>query len=666
MSDPTELNTGGPPPNQVPGWKPPPDLVGTVLADRYKVISVIGDGGMGRVYLSEHVTLRKKVAIKVLKQEFCHDRTNVERFLQEARAASMIRHENIVDIMDFGQVPGGSVFFVMELLEGSDLSDLLKQHKRLPWLRTRNVLLQVVRALRAAHESGIIHRDMKPGNVFLIDRSSAHDYVKVLDFGIAKVDDSASGLTRTGAVFGTAGYMAPEQACGDPVDGRTDVYALGCMMFEMLTGKTPFPGNNFMRVLTQHLNERPPLPRDVCPEADISDEVETIILTALSKKPQDRFPDMAAFEKVIAQANGEVATVPPQNRARTDKGTVVLEEDGPNPFAGMTPGQAPPGYLSGGESDGGSATMMLDAGPDFGPGAGPGSGLGGGLAGGQASDGGSATMMLDGMGGISLGSGAPEGATMMLDGLPEGFGGPAGEPMGSAGTITPSPVAHAQDQHQSQSKKKLYMILGGGLGALLLLVILGVALSGPKADEDTVAEAEPAADAVAAASGGEPVETGTPPPASDIGEVVQAPPSDSGAAADTGSEPVLEEADAGTDEPVEPVEDEVEPPEPVNTEEVPKPRADKPTKIKDSLTSSDVNRGIRRIKSKVSACKSRGGFPGMTIKVNFMISGGRVKSASARPPHSTTSVGKCVAAAVKKARFSKAKNTKIVTHTFKL
>ncbi|HLT35306.1 MAG TPA: protein kinase, partial [Enhygromyxa sp.] len=153
MSDPTEINTGGPPPPPpVAGWKQPPDLVGTVLADRYKVISILGDGGMGKVYLGEHVTLRKKVAIKVLKQEFCHDRTNVERFLQEARAASMIRHENIVDIMDFGQVPGGSVFFVMELLEGSDLSDLLKQVKKLPWLRTRNILLQVVRALRAAHE----------------------------------------------------------------------------------------------------------------------------------------------------------------------------------------------------------------------------------------------------------------------------------------------------------------------------------------------------------------------------------------------------------------------------------------------------------------------------------------------------------------------------------
>ncbi|PRQ03609.1 Serine/threonine-protein kinase Pkn1 [Enhygromyxa salina] len=651
MSEPTELNPGGPP--QIPGWKPPPDLIGTVLADRYKVVSTLGDGGMGSVYLGEHVTLRKKVAIKVLKQEFCHDRTNVERFLQEARAASMIRHENIVDIMDFGQVPGGSVFFVMELLEGSDLSDLLKEVKRLPWLRTRNILLQVVRALRAAHESGIIHRDMKPGNVFLIARSSATDYVKVLDFGIAKVDDQNTGLTRTGAVFGTAGYMAPEQACGDPVDGRTDVYAVGCMMFEMLTGRTPFPGNNFMRVLTQHMNEPAPPPRDVNPDADISDEVETIILTALSKKAEDRFPDMAAFEKAIAQANGEVATVPPQNRARTPKGTLLLDdEDNISPFAGMTPGQPPPGYIGpdggsdGGEGPGTDATMMLD-------------GMGG-VSLGSEGGGGEATMMLDGMGGFSLGNEGPGTgeATMMLDGgLPDAAG------IGNDATMTAGDqvAGAAAPVEESKSRKKLYMMLGGGAAVLGLILALVFGLSNGD-DKDEVAEDDEAAETgdskalvAGAESGGEELEDSGPPEPEDTGEPV----------ADTGGDAGAVEAEVPVDLPVDPP---VDLPSDTGTEDTPevsKP-VPKPVTIRESLSANDVNKGLKRISKKVSACKNKGGLPGMKIKVNFLISGGKVKSASARPPHSSTPVGKCVASAVKSARFTKAKQSKIVDHTFTL
>ncbi|GEM_PF-1289313 len=661
MSDPTELNSGGPPPSQVPGWKPPPDLVGTVLADRYKVISVLGDGGMGRVYLGEHVTLRKKVAIKVLKQEFCHDRTNVERFLQEARAASMIRHENIVDIMDFGQVPGGSVFFVMELLEGADISEMLKSVGRLPWLRTRNILLQVVRALRAAHESGIIHRDVKPANVYVIERAGATDYVKVLDFGIAKVDDSTSGLTRTGAVFGTAGYMAPEQACGDPVDSRTDVYAVGCMMFEMLTGQTPFPGTNFMRVLTQHMNDPAPLPREVAPDADISDEVETIILTALAKKQEDRFRDMAAFEKAIAQANGEVATVPPQNRQRTDKGTMILlDDDAPNPFANMVPGQPPPGY------DGSS---VVPGGP-------------------QAGDG--ATMMLDGMGGFSLGNDAEpgDGATMMLD-MNESAAFAASLKAAGAAAAGSSATMGSQADYaavdEGKDNKKLFMMIGGGVMALLVIVVLLVVFLGGGDDDEKLADKDDTAEtAKAGAEAGEAEEAGV----LEAG-VLEAGDSETGGAeeagaddqddqddqagetgvpvvADTGASTddgmVIDDPDTGGDDGVviddpdtgeEPVEDVVK-----------KPNG--PAKVKEQLSTADVNRGLKRMNRKVKACKSKGGLPGMKIKVSLLISGGKVKSASARPPHTSTPVGKCVAGVVKKARFTKAKQSKIVEHTYTL
>ena len=665
MTDSTQHHTGGPPTPGPGGWQQPPDILGTVLADRYKVISVLGDGGMGRVYLGEHVTLRKKVAIKILKQEFCHDRTNVERFLQEARAASMVRHENIVDIMDFGQAPGGSVFFVMELLEGSDLSQLLKEIGRLPWLRTRNILLQVVRALRAAHENGIIHRDMKPGNVFLISRSSATDFVKVLDFGIAKVEDqSTQGLTRTGAVFGTAGYMAPEQACGDPVDARTDVYAVGCMMFELLTGRLPFPGNNFMRVLTQHMNEPPPSPREVAPDADISDEVETIILTSLSKKASDRFPDMSALEKAIAQANGEVATIPPTNRPRTNKGTVVLGEDaGPSPFAGMTPGTRPPSMPPGNTNP--DATMMLD-------------GMGGhALAGGGANAG--ATMMLDGMGGSALDG---SGATMMLD---DAGAAALRQPMQSGpitqGSSQSQPIASAANDG---AKKKKLMMIGGGVLALLVLVGgLAIAFGGGKdkdKDSDTVASkdgdtkpeksdppVEPAADTGAAADSGAVV-------AADTGAVA-----DSGAAADTGAVAdtgVVADtgavadsgaaADSGavvadTDEPADTDAPEIiDDPDPVPT------NTTKKAEVKDALDAKDVAKGLARIKSKVSKCKSQGGLPGMKVKVSLSISNGKVTSASARPPNTSTPVGKCVVEAVKTAKFAKAKATKITEETLTL
>ncbi|MCA9711828.1 MAG: serine/threonine protein kinase, partial [Myxococcales bacterium] len=155
----SDANMNGGPPEGM--WSSPEDLVGTILADRYQVQKVIGDGGMGSVFLAEHVTLRKKVALKVLHPELCRDQTHVDRFLQEARAASMINHENIVDIVDFGPVPGGSVFFAMEFLEGTDLAGALRKDGRMPWPRVQNFMLQIVRALKAAHQKGIIHRDLK-------------------------------------------------------------------------------------------------------------------------------------------------------------------------------------------------------------------------------------------------------------------------------------------------------------------------------------------------------------------------------------------------------------------------------------------------------------------------------------------------------------------------
>src|SRR5690606_23464402 len=279
------------------------DLVGQILADRYRIEKLLGEGGMGSVYRAVHVALRKKVAVKVLHQDLCRDATQVDRFLQEARAASMIGHENIVDIVDFGPVPNGSVFFVMEFLEGEDLAELLRRESRLPWARARGLMLQIVRALGAAHSKGIIHRDLKPANCFLVRRSDGRDFVKLLDFGIAKVTDpesgSSGGLTRTGAVFGTAKYMAPEQACGEPADQRTDIYAAAICLYEFLTGPVPYDGDNFMRVLSPHLPGPRTLPSTMAPDASSSQAVEAIIVKALSKRPDDRYQSMQECEDAL-------------------------------------------------------------------------------------------------------------------------------------------------------------------------------------------------------------------------------------------------------------------------------------------------------------------------------------------------------------------------------
>lgn len=300
------------------------DLIGSVLSDRYRIVGIVGDGGMGRVYAAEHVTLRRKLAIKVLKPELAQHEANVERFLQEARAASMIAHPNVVDILDFGQIPGGPVFFAMEFLEGEDLSELLRRLGRLPWPRVQPILLQVVRGLAAAHQCGVIHRDMKPANIFLVQRGDAIDQVKLLDFGIAKVTlrDRPGRLTGEGSVFGTARYMSPEQAAGLPVDARSDVYAVGILAYEMLSGRVPFDSDNFMRVATQHMNDPVPPLRSMQP--DVDPIVDSLVMRALAKGLEDRYPSMAELEAAILAASFEatVAIANPLSLDALDRTTI--------------------------------------------------------------------------------------------------------------------------------------------------------------------------------------------------------------------------------------------------------------------------------------------------------------------------------------------------------
>jgi serine/threonine protein kinase len=289
-----------------------PDLSGETL-DRYHLLRRIGVGGMGAVYEAEHTVLRKRSAVKVLRNELTRDEIARKRFLREARAASAVVHPNVVAISDCGETPQGRVFLVMELLAGRDLQDLLDVEVRLDWPRTRAILLQVVSALEAAHLQDIVHRDIKPSNCFLADIAGKRDedVIKVLDFGIAKLSgklsDSTARLTSTDEIFGTVAYMAPEMALGVSDDPRSDVYAVGVMMYRMLVGELPFSGGTAYQIISQHVGVPPSPPRAKQPT--IPEGAEAIVLRALAKDPKHRFSSMQAFAQALRRGSLDATEV---------------------------------------------------------------------------------------------------------------------------------------------------------------------------------------------------------------------------------------------------------------------------------------------------------------------------------------------------------------------
>jgi tRNA A-37 threonylcarbamoyl transferase component Bud32 len=289
-------------------------VVGRLLSERYRVLRKLGEGGMAAVYLAEHVVIQKKVALKVLAPELARREELAARFLQEARAASRIGQENVIDISDYGRADG-LAFFVMEYLEGQDLGALLRTSGAISWPRARAIVVQICRALRAAHALGIIHRDLKPENVFLLEREGRADFVKLLDFGIAKVPGDLGGadsprLTRTGMIFGTPEYMAPEQAEGKPTDHRADLYAVGCVLYHCLTGTAPFHAETFMAMLTKHLVELAEPPSLRRPDLGIPPAVDALVARALEKDRERRFQSAEAFMAAVVAIDEAGAPAP--------------------------------------------------------------------------------------------------------------------------------------------------------------------------------------------------------------------------------------------------------------------------------------------------------------------------------------------------------------------
>ena len=281
------------------------DAVGRVVAGRYRLLGKLGEGGMGAVYRAEQISLKRIVALKVLRPELSADAGLVQRFNAEAELAGKLNHPNTVTLYDFGQDSDGALFIAMEYLEGRSLRELLHREGPLPPPRAIAICEQVCSSLGDAHARGIVHRDLKPDNVMLVQVGRRSDVVRVLDFGIAKLRDeqgdiTAMPMTRAGDLLGTPQYMAPEQIRGEKVDARTDVYVLGAMLYEMITGRLPFEGPSLMAILSKHLTEVPVPPRQRRPELALPPALEALVMDALQKDPAARPPSMEVVAERLA------------------------------------------------------------------------------------------------------------------------------------------------------------------------------------------------------------------------------------------------------------------------------------------------------------------------------------------------------------------------------
>ena len=275
------------------------------LDGRYRLVTLLKTGGMGEIYAAEHIHTQRRVAVKILREPWCRDRVTHERFRREAQGTSRIFHEHVVEILDFGVSAEGTCYLVMELLYGEDLHTTLRRERRLPLRRAANILLQICAGLGAAHEAGIVHRDLKPGNCFRAGFRGVEDFIKLVDFGIAKrlpVEDNSDDppLTTAGSVLGTIFYMPPEQASGGQIDHRADVYAAGVLFYQLVSGRLPFRGRSLDETFRLILVEDPPSIQSVAPELELPAMLDALLRRALAKSPESRFQSMAELAAAIS------------------------------------------------------------------------------------------------------------------------------------------------------------------------------------------------------------------------------------------------------------------------------------------------------------------------------------------------------------------------------
>ncbi len=347
-------------------------LIGALIADRYLVRQRLGHGGSGSIYYAEHATLGRKVAIKVLHHELSRDDLAIERFRREATTVSQIDNEHIVEVIDFGRLGDGRLFLAMEFLEGETLQDTLAREGPLPIAKVVDVLTQLGQALMEAHAMGYIHRDLRPRNVFLSRRRGKDGFVKLLDFGPAKLveREGEAAATSLGMTFGDPHYMSPEQAHGEPLDRRGDIYSLGVIAFQMLTGRPPFVGEKVFDVLTAHLENAPPRPSEL--RAGVPPWLDAVVLRMLAKAPADRFVTVYRLVEALkeGEATGQIMpdeiarktlTVAPPAPAPRSRDNMEVTQSGPAPApvaasaqtaqiaaaSGKHPGHVDPAGLSG-------------------------------------------------------------------------------------------------------------------------------------------------------------------------------------------------------------------------------------------------------------------------------------------------------------------------------
>jgi serine/threonine protein kinase len=300
---------------------PASDLVGQVVADRYHVVKKLGEGGMGQVYLAEHVKMGRRSAIKVMNPSMVHDPDAVARFNREASNASRITHPNVCAIYDFGETPDGLIYLAMEFIEGEPLTDLIEREGALPVPRAAAIFLQTADALQAAHDLGIVHRDLKPDNIMLSRRKGGGDTVKVVDFGIAKAvggNEAGQKVTKTGLVVGTPEFMSPEQLSGDTLDGRSDLYSLALVFFRMLSGKLPFEATSVQETMIKRLTDEPTKLAEARPDLSFPAGLQPVLDAALARTPTERYQTVAKFAADVAAVTGRpTASAVPATQEKT-------------------------------------------------------------------------------------------------------------------------------------------------------------------------------------------------------------------------------------------------------------------------------------------------------------------------------------------------------------